>query len=87
VQIGANAVVLTDVLPTPVAGRGSGACASSKIRVGYKREVVYARMSESGVCMQNGVESILDPRADATLPSISIVVIGRNEGQPACLVP
>lgn len=43
------------------------------------------RMSESGVCMQNGVESILDPRADATLPSISIVVIGRNEGQRLAL--
>ena len=43
------------------------------------------RMSESGVCLQNGVESILDPRADATLPSISIVVIGRNEGQRLAL--
>jgi len=43
------------------------------------------RMRESGVCMQYGVESILDHRADAALPSISIVVIGRNEGQRLAL--
>jgi glycosyltransferase involved in cell wall biosynthesis len=35
--------------------------------------------------MQDGVESIMDRRADTTLPSISIVVIGRNEGQRLAL--